>query len=93
MPLQESYYTELDKMNIWLDNPAHPGDARPAFTDYILNYSMPIPSYYLRKDAEVLDVALRPAIDRVWNNEASAAEAFAEAVKVAEPLMQGRWDR
>jgi multiple sugar transport system substrate-binding protein len=93
MPLQESYYTELDKMNIWLDNPAHPGEARPAFTDYILNYSMPIPSYYLRNYAEVLDVALRPAIDRVWNNEASAAEAFADAVKVAEPLMQGRWDR
>ena len=93
MPLQESYYTQPDKMKCWLDNPAHPADARPAFTDYILNYSMPIPSYYLRNYAEVLDVALRPAIDRVWNNEASAAQAFAEAVKTAEPLMQGRWDR
>jgi multiple sugar transport system substrate-binding protein len=93
MPLQESYYTQPDKMKFWLDNPAHPAEARPAFTDYILNYSMPIPSYYLRNYAEVLDVALRPAIDRVWNNEASAAEAFAEAVETAESLMQGRWDR
>ncbi|HSL42427.1 MAG TPA: sugar ABC transporter substrate-binding protein [Anaerolineales bacterium] len=93
MPLQKSYYTEPDKMNIWLDNPAHPAEARPAFTDYILNYSMPIPSYYLRNYAQVLDVALRPAIDSIWNNEASAVEAFAEAVKTAEPLMQGRWDR
>ncbi|MEW6406928.1 MAG: extracellular solute-binding protein, partial [Chloroflexota bacterium] len=93
MPLQKSYYTEPDKMNIWLDNPAHPLEMRPAFTDYILNYSMPLPSYYLRNYTEVLDVALRPAIDRIWNNEASAAEALTWAVQTAEPLMQGRWDQ
>ena len=93
MPLQKSYYTEPNKMKFWLDNPAHPPESRPAFTDYIVNDSMPMPSYYLRNYAEVLDVALRPAINRVWNNEASAAQAFAEAVKTAEPLMQGRWDQ
>ena len=93
MPLHESYYTETDKMKFWLDNPAHPLETRPAFTDYILEYSMPIPSNYLRNYAEVLDVALRPALDRIWNNEASAAEALADAVRTAEPLMQGRWDR
>jgi multiple sugar transport system substrate-binding protein len=93
MPLQKSYYTEPDKMGIWLDNPVHPAETRLAFTDYIVNYSRPIPSYYLRNYAEVLDIALRPAIDKVWNNNASAADAFAEAVKAAEPLMQGRWDQ
>lgn len=93
MPLQESYYTQPDKMNLWLDNPAHPVESHPAFTEYIVKDSMPIPSYYLRNYAEVLDVALRPAINKIWNNEATAADAFAEAVKTAEPLMQGRWDR
>lgn len=93
MPLQESYYTEPEKMNIWLDNPAHPVEMRLAFTDYVVNYSVPLPSYYLRNYTQVLDIALRPAINSVWNNEASAAEAFAEAVKIAEPLMQGRWDK
>jgi multiple sugar transport system substrate-binding protein len=93
MPLHESYYTQTDKMKFWLDNPAHPLETRLAFTDYILDYSMPIPSNYLRNYGEVLDVALRPALDKIWNNEASAAEALAEAVKTAEPLMQGRWDR
>lgn len=93
MPLQRSYYTEPDKMKFWLDNPAHPVDSHPAFTTYIVDYSMPLPSSYLRNYAEVLDVALRPAIDDIWNNKASAADAFAEAVKAAEPLMQGRWDR
>ena len=93
MPLQKAYYTEPDKMDIWLDNPAHPVEMRLAFTDYVVNYSVPLPSYYLRNYAEVLDVALRPAINSIWNNEASAAQAFAEAVKAAEPLMQGRWDK
>ena len=93
MPLHESYYTETDKMKYWLDNPAHPLETRLAFTDYILDYSMPIPSNYLRNYAEVLDVALRPALDRIWNHESSAAEALADAVQTAEPLIQGRWDR
>jgi multiple sugar transport system substrate-binding protein len=93
MPLQKSYYTEPEKMNIWLDNPAHPVEMRLAFTDYVVNYSVPLPSYYLRNYTQVLDIALRPALNSLWNNEASAAEAFAEAVRVAEPLMQGRWDK
>jgi multiple sugar transport system substrate-binding protein len=93
MPLQKSYYTEPEKMKIWLDNPAHPVEMRLAFTDYVVNYSVPLPSYYLRNYTQVLDVALRPAMNRIWNNEASAAEAFAEAVRLAEPLMQGRWDQ
>ncbi len=93
MPLQKTYYTEPEKMKFWLDNPAHPATMRSAFTDYIVSYSTPLPSYYLRNYAQVLDQAVRPAIDRIWNNEASAADALAEAVQAAEPLMAGRWDR
>ncbi len=93
MPLQQAYYTEPEKMKFWLDNPAHPVEMRPAFTDYIVNYSTPLPSYYLRNYAAVLDQALRPAIQRIWNNEASAAEALREATQAARPLMQGRWDQ
>jgi multiple sugar transport system substrate-binding protein len=93
MPLQKIYYTEPDKMKFWLDNPAHPVDMRAAFTDYIVSYSTPLPSYYLRNYAEVLDKALRPAIDKIWNNETSAADALKQAVEDATPLMQGRWDR
>jgi len=93
MPLQKVYYTEPDKMKLWLDNPIHPLETRLAFTDYVVNYSMSLPSYYVRNYAEVLDVALRPAINKIWNNESSAADAFAQAVKNAEGLMQGRWDK
>ena len=93
MPLQKTYYTEPAKMKLWLDNAAHPTEARPTFTDYIVNYSRPLPSYYLRNYAAVLDEAIRPALDKIWNNQAPAADALREAVRAAAPLMQGRWDR
>ena len=93
MPLQKAYYTEPAKMKTWLDNPMHPAEMHPAFTDYIVNHSRPLPSYYLRNYAAVLDTAIRPALDKIWNNQAPAVDALAEAVQAAEPLMQGRWDR
>ena len=93
MPLQRAYYTEPAKMQFWLDNPAHPAEMRGAFTDYVVNYSRPLPSYYLRNYAAVLDSAIRPALERIWANRATAAEALAGAVQTAAPLMQGRWDR
>lgn len=93
MPLQKAYYTDPAKMGYWLDNPAHPLEMQPAFTDYILNYSTPLPSYYLRNYAEVLDKAIQPAVEKIWNNQASAADALRQAVLDAAPLMQGRWDR
>ena len=93
MPLQKDYYTDPEKMKLWLDNPVHPFETRLAFTDYVVNYSVPLPSYYVRNYAQVLEVALRPAINRIWNKEASAVDAFAEAAKASESLMQGRWDK
>jgi multiple sugar transport system substrate-binding protein len=93
MPLQKAYYTEPAKMKLWLDNPAHPAEMWPAFTDYTVNYARPLPSYYLRNYAEVLDGAIRPALEKIWSHQATAAEALREAVQAAAPLMQGRWDR
>lgn len=93
MPLQKDYYTEPDKMKSWLGNHAHPVEMQPAFTDYVLNYSTPIPSYYLRNYADILDNAIRPAVEKIWNNEATAADALTQAVREAAPLMQGRWDK
>jgi multiple sugar transport system substrate-binding protein len=93
MPLQKSYYTEPDKMAFWLDNRAHPAGQRPVFTDYVVNYSTPLPSYYLRNYAAVLDQAIRPALELIWNNQAPAAGALEQAVQAATPLLQGRWDK
>jgi ABC-type glycerol-3-phosphate transport system substrate-binding protein len=80
-------------MKLWLDNPAHPPEMHPAFTTYVLDYSTPLPSYYLRNYDEVLSQAIAPAMEKIWNNEATAEEAMKRAVQDAAPLMQGRWDR
>jgi len=93
MPLQQVYYTDPAKMKFWLGNPAHPAEDQKVFTDYVLNYSTPLPSYYVRNYAEVLDKAVAPAIERIWNNEATAAAALSQATAAAQPLLQGRWDR
>ena len=93
MPLQKIYYTDPAKMKFWLDNPAHPVEMRPAFTDYVMNNTVPLPSYYIRNYAEVLDKAVQPALESIWNNETSAAAALKQAATVAQPLLQGRWDR
>ena len=93
MPLQQVYYTDPAKTKFWLDSPAHPAEWRPVFTDYVLHHAVPLPSYYIRNYAEVLDKAVRPAMERIWNNEATAAEALEQATAAAQPLLQGRWDR
>jgi multiple sugar transport system substrate-binding protein len=93
MPLQKAYYTDPAKMKLWLDNAAHPAEETPVFTDYVMNNTVPLPSYYIRNYAEVLDKAVQPAMERIWNNEASAAVALQKAATDAQPLLQGRWDR
>lgn len=93
MPLQKVYYTDPQKMKFWLNNAAHPAEMQPAFTDYVLNYSVPLPSYYVRNYAEVLEKAIRPAIYKIWNNQTTAAQALKQAVQDAAPIMQGRWDK
>ena len=93
MPLQGEYYTDPVKIASWLDNPAHPVETRPTYTTYVLDYSIPLPSYYIKNYAEVLDKAIRPAFDKIWKNQSSAEDALIEAVEMSTPLMQGRWDR
>lgn len=93
MPLQKVYYTDPDKMNLWLNNPTHPNEMRLVFTDYVIDYTTPLPSYYLRNYAEILDQAIRPALEKIWSNEAKASDALKQAVLDAASLMQGRWDQ
>jgi multiple sugar transport system substrate-binding protein len=93
MPLQKSYYTEPEAMAAWLDNPAHPPEARGALVDYTLCCVVPTPHYYVRNFGQIADTAIQPAVDVLWNNEATAAAAMAQAVRTAAPLMAGRWDQ
>ncbi|HET7091049.1 MAG TPA: sugar ABC transporter substrate-binding protein [Anaerolineae bacterium] len=93
MPLQLSYYTDPQAIASWIDNPAHPPESRQAIVDYALCCVVRAPHYYVKNFGQISSEVIQPAINRVWNGEASAAQAMAEAVRAATPLMAGRWDR
>lgn len=93
MPLQKQYYTDPEKMRVWLDNPVHPAQSWPVFTDYTLCCAVQGPSYYLRSYPTLIDKALEPAFSSIWRNEATAEDALKQAVQTAQPFLQGRWDQ
>jgi multiple sugar transport system substrate-binding protein len=93
MPLHVSYYTDPQAIASWIDNPAHPPESRQAIVDYTLCCVVRAPHYYVKNFGQISSEVIQPAINRVWSGEVSAAQAMAEAVQAAAPLMAGRWDR
>jgi multiple sugar transport system substrate-binding protein len=93
MPLDRTYYTEPGAIANWLDNPAHPPEARGVLVDYTLCCVVRTPHYYVKNFGQIADQAIQPAMNRVWANMATPAEAMAEAVAAAAQMMAGRWDQ
>jgi multiple sugar transport system substrate-binding protein len=93
MPLQLSYYTDPQAIASWIDNPAHPPESRQAIVDYTLCCVVRAPHYYVKNFGQISSEVIQPAVNRVWSGEVSAAQAMAEAVRAAAPLMAGRWDK
>ncbi len=93
MPLQKNYYTDPDLITAWLDNPAHPAEARDALVDYTLCCVVRAPHYYVKNFGRITAEVIQPAVDSIWAGRATAAEALAQAVAAAAPLLSGRWDR
>ena len=93
MPLQKAYYTDPELIASWIDNPAHPSESIDAIVNYTLCCVVRTPHYYVKNFGQIADQVIQPAVDRVWNDEASAAEAMRQAVREASPLLAGRWDR
>lgn len=93
MPLQERYYTDPATIASWIDNPAHPPESREAIVDYTLCCVVRAPHFYVKNFGQIASEVIQPAIDRVWSNQATAAQAMRQAVRDAAPLMAGRWDK
>jgi multiple sugar transport system substrate-binding protein len=93
MPLDLAYYTEPEPIAAWLDNPAHPPEARSVLVDYTLCCVVRAPHYYVKNFGQIADLAIQPAMNQVWWNLATPAAAMAAAVAEAAPLMAGRWDQ
>ena len=93
MPLQKSYYTEPGAIAAWIDSPAHPPGSQDAIVSYTLCCVVRAPLYYVKNFGQITTQVIQPAVERVWNNEAGAADALRQAVQDAEGMMAGRWDQ
>jgi multiple sugar transport system substrate-binding protein len=94
MPLQQEYYTDDAKIKEWIEGlpNVYPPESRTAVVDYTVNFT-PIqpPVYWLKNYFQISSEAVEPALELLWTGEATAQEAADQAVRDAEPLMQGKW--
>lgn len=93
MPLERAYYTEPEAIAAWIDNPAHPPEARDALVNYTLCCAVRTPHVYVRNFGQVTAEIIQPAVEQVWNSQRPAGDALRIAVQHAQPLLSGRWDR
>ena len=68
-------------------------EARGVLVDYTLCCVVRTPHYYVKNFGQIADQAIQPAMNQVWANMATPAEAMAEAVAAAAQMMAGRWDQ
>jgi multiple sugar transport system substrate-binding protein len=94
MPLQKTYYTDPESIAVWTNNPAHPAQSLDVLTRYTLCCVVQFPGYYLKNYGNILEQAIKPALEHVWSDpDVNVASMLTEVVQTAAPLMQGRWDR
>jgi hypothetical protein len=48
---------------------------------------------YVKNFGEVTTEFIQPAMDLIWNNQATAQDALSQATANAAPMLTGRWDR
>lgn len=92
MPLQTEYYTDPEKMDIWLTDGVHPPEYKEAVIDYALDYGRRSPTYYLRNWPEI-DQAIGQGLSNFWLGREDAQTATDRIAAEIAPLMEGRYDR
>ncbi len=93
-PLEERYFTDPAETAKWLEGKegVYPPEAKDVLVDYTLQHaSYQPPSYWLKNAGQIFSDAINPAMELLWNGEASAQEAADQAVRDGTPLLQGRW--
>ncbi|MBV9672252.1 MAG: extracellular solute-binding protein, partial [Verrucomicrobia bacterium] len=93
-PLQKRYFTDPKLLASWLDAKpgVYPRESKDVIVDYTLNHVAPQPPvYWLKNVQQIMNEAVTPALDEIWNGKLNAQQAMDEAVRKAKPLMQGRW--
>lgn len=88
MPLLKEYYEDDAKAALWLDNEVHTENYKKAVLEPTLNNAKITPNFNVKNFSDISAV-VDPAIQRVYNGEASAEEAMAEVKDAANALCDG----
>lgn len=67
MPIYKSYYTDPEKMSIWLDNTAHSEDIIEMYPT-LFDISTTREAYFV-KNYDPIAAIVNPRLDKIWNGE------------------------
>lgn len=89
MPILESWYTDEEQTNKWIDNPNYPDHDmyKSAVVDYAYEYSQSTSWYYVAATDE-FNTALDAAMSYVWTGDKTAQEAMDEYMPEFEEIFE-----
>lgn len=88
MPVETKYYDDIQSINSWIKNPAHPPEYKTAAVDYRINNSVRDFTQLLRNVPSIQEV-LTPAMQQIETGKAPAKEVLDALQDRMEPLLQG----
>lgn len=88
MPLLKEYYEDEAKSALWLDNEVHTENFKNAVMKPTLNNAVITPNFNVKNFSD-LSAVVGPAMQKVYNGEASAQEVIAEIENAANALCDG----
>ena len=93
MPLLSEYYTDPAKRDEWLHGEpgVYPEGVEESIVDYTMNYAVQAPIYWVKNWTQIMDEAVNPAIQAIFADEMSVADALNQAVEMGNALTEGRW--
>jgi multiple sugar transport system substrate-binding protein len=88
MPVETKYYDDIESINSWIKNPAHPPEYKTAAVDYRINNSVRDYTQLLRNIPAISEV-LTPAIQQIETGKVPAQQVLDALQDKVEPLLQG----
>jgi multiple sugar transport system substrate-binding protein len=93
MPLISEYYTDPELRDSWLygQEGVYPEGVEESIVDYTMNYAVQAPIYWVKNWAQIMDEAINPAVQAIFADEMSVADALNQAVEMGNAYTEGRW--
>jgi multiple sugar transport system substrate-binding protein len=91
MPIEEKYYTDPERMDIWLHDDVHPPEYPEAVIDFALD-AVPSPVLSMKNWVEI-ESEIQSGLENVWLGDQDVLEAVEELETIVQPMLEGRYER